>query len=379
MPMFNEGDLINNQYEVRRRLVGGMGCVYIAFDQVSERDIAIKTLREDFLGDQEASNRFEREARTWINLGPHEHVVRAVSFHRGTPPLFLLEYVDGPSLERLLIAEQGSLLTVEAIRFAIHIARALDWAHRFELPGGRKGIIHRDLKPGNVLITKSRIAKLTDFGLARACDDTRLTRSRTTMGTLPYMPPEQIRDTHSVTDRADTYSLGVVLYQMLAGRLPFERETIPQLMHDILFAQPEPVSVFRKDIELSLDRLIVRCLSKRPEDRPASAAVMTEELQCLEVSVPAEPAAFTCATCGYAAKHSHLQCPVCDSVLPPKPKEEAVATSRCACGNEVSSRYRFCNICGRPVAALNTCRSCGTVNEPRFAFCVRCGTRMTEG
>src|SRR5688500_15976160 len=189
--MKNDRLLISEQYEVRQQLEGGMGCVYIAFDQVTQMMYALKTLKEDLKTHPTAGARFDREARMWIQLGAHEHVVRAISYYRGALPLLMLEYIDGPTLGHLIAAEPNGMAISEVLLLGVQLAQGLGHAHRFRPPGKSLGIVHRDFKPANVLVSRKRIAKVTDFGLARAHEASDLTDSNHLLGTLPYMAPEQ--------------------------------------------------------------------------------------------------------------------------------------------------------------------------------------------
>lgn len=378
--MYELEDLINNQYEVRRCLAGGMGYVYLVFDQVSQKNFAIKTLRDELLEDEMAAARFEREARTWINLGAHENIVHAVSFQRGKQPLLILECIDGLSLECIVSSEPAGLSLVQVLSFAIQMAEGLAFAHECPMPGGQVGVVHRDLKPGNVMVSRDGVTKLTDFGLARAQDDCELTFSGNAMGTFPYMPPEQWRDAHSVTNKADIYSLGVVLYEMVTGMRPFPAAAPTEIMFQTLYITPEPVRTYRPDVDPGLAGLIMRCLLKAPEDRPESARALVHELRTIQSRLAREwgfPA--PCPTCGYIANRKVLRCIVCGTVIRKHPSPEARNLRRCPrCGLEISMEYCFCTRCGESQRKNKACSKCGTTNPAGYVFCCHCGARLTD-
>ncbi len=372
--MYREKDIINGQYEVLRRLTGGMGYVYIAVDQVSERTLAIKTLKDELLEIPEATGRFEREAKTWINLGSHEHIVHAIAFQRGPHPLLLLEYIDGLSLHRLLRNEPGGLTFGQVVRFGLQMAEGLGYAHCCPMPRGTRGVVHRDLKPGNIMVTRSCGAKLTDFGLALAQTDSEMTSSRATLGTLPYMPPEQWKNAHTVTPRADIYAFGAVMYEMLAGVRAFTAQSPPELMYQVHNLAPPPMSDFRNDVDPALIDLVMRCLCKEAEGRPESAAAVAEELEVISRNVsPEHPTSPACLRCSYVPNKLHLRCPVCDNPL--STADQSLNKGACPCGACLPSEYRFCIYCGRSRDA-SLCPACGNVNPSPFRFCCRCGLRL---
>jgi serine/threonine-protein kinase len=371
-------DLINEQYEVRQRLFGGMACVYIVFDQVAERMLAIKTLREELLESPEAAARFEREARTWINLGVHENIVHALAFQRRPQPQLFLEYIDGLSLQKLLRAEPGGLAVRQVVRFARHLSLGLDYAHTRPMPGGRQGIVHRDLKPGNVMITRGAVAKLTDFGLALAQADSQLTSSHLTLGTLPYMPPEQWENAHAVTERADLFALGAVLYEMLTGVRAFPAQTAPELMFQIYNVVPAPIATYRRDAPAALAELIMDCLKKAPRERPASASAVLERLDAIEASLPPDASpGLVCPGCGYAPHKVRSECPVCGVSLASEPERRDDPMWTCRCGRLAPRRYRYCIHCGQDSTTLGHCPACGEMNAPQYRFCTRCGAAIT--
>ena len=257
---------------------GGMGEVYRARDTRLGRDVAIKLLPPEFASDSERLRRFEQEARAVAALShPHILALFDVGTHEGSPYL-VTEVLEGEPLRERL--SRGALPARKAVNLAVQIAQGLAAAHE-------KGIIHRDLKPENVFITKDGHVKILDFGiaklvaprsaeeLARATTVVEATAAGTTLGTVGYMSPEQVRG-HTVDQRTDIFSLGCVLYEMLAGRAPFRRNTAADTTSAILHEEPLALP---HGVSRSLDRIIRRCLEKGPEERYQSARDLGFDLQ----------------------------------------------------------------------------------------------------
>ncbi|MEM2924936.1 MAG: tetratricopeptide repeat protein [Methanocellales archaeon] len=223
------GDKMLNRYEIKDIKEGGLGVVYIAFDHYWRKLFAIKTFKDEFLWREEVVNKFLREAETWVKLDKHMNIVKAEFVQRieGKPYIFL-EYIDGKSLRAWI--DENLLDIPQALDFAIQICSGMEYA------AGKMGIVHRDLKPENVLITKDKVAKVTDFGLVKILEDElvkeklseRLEPGKTRVGyvwgTRPYISPEQYIDPRSADVRSDIFSFGVMLYEMLTRNLPFEVE-----------------------------------------------------------------------------------------------------------------------------------------------------------
>jgi tetratricopeptide (TPR) repeat protein len=269
MPKTNATVILNNRYELGAELGrGGMGAVYRAHDSVLDRDVAVKLLSESGLG-TEGRERMLREAQAIAKLN-HPNIVQVHDAGQldGTP-FIVMELVEGTSLHDH--PPQG----FEAIAaVARQICAALEHAHSH-------GIIHRDLKPENVLIGPDGTAKLMDFGLARSVAS-RMTVEGQITGTVFYLAPE-IALGHGIDGRADLYSLGVMLYELAAGILPFADGDPLAIISQHLHASVVPPRAHREGIPPALNALILRLLSKRPEDRPASAAEVTQALEDLEV------------------------------------------------------------------------------------------------
>jgi len=252
---------LESQYRIARLLGrGGMGCVYLARDLTLEREVAIKVIKT--AGDsRELYDRFRREARTAAKLS-HPNIVPLHAFGEVEGmPYFVMGYVRGESLAERL-RRDGKLSEEEARRIVAEIADALDHAHR-------QGIVHRDIKPDNVLLEdESGRALLTDFGVAKAVDKGEtLTRHGTVVGTPHYMSPEQASGRSDVDGRSDIYSLGVMAYAMLAGRLPFEGKTAADILSQHLTREPATLRSLAPTVSDSTAQAIERCLAKDPAAR----------------------------------------------------------------------------------------------------------------
>jgi len=255
------GPLLKNRYRLGRVLGrGGMCIVYQAWDTRLQRHVAVKRLEPPLNQDPRTRARFDREGRALAQLS-HPNLVTLID--RGsteTDDYLVFEYVEGRSLKELI--REGPLSVADVGRIAGQVAEGLAAAHRL-------GIIHRDIKPQNILIDRSGTAKVTDFGIAIGPDWTRVTRAGSVIGSARYMSPEQIRS-KPVDARSDIYSLGVVMYEMLAGKPPFDGTNMPEIARMHLSASPPPLSAVRTDLPEGLEKVVRRCLEKLPEDRFAS-------------------------------------------------------------------------------------------------------------
>ena len=234
-----------------------MGVVYQAEDTRLERCVALKFLPPELTEDPEARERFVREAKSAAALS-HNHICTVYEIDEEENRLFIaMEYIEGESLRQKIF--RGPLSQGEALEIAIQVAGGLGEAHKNK-------IIHRDVKPGNIMLTEKGQAKVMDFGLAKALGRSLITREAKTMGTVSYMSPEQARG-QPVDYRTDIWSLGVVLYEMLTGQLPFKGEYDQSIIHSILNREPEPVSRHRKDLPKGLEQIIGKALAKNPSGR----------------------------------------------------------------------------------------------------------------
>ncbi len=270
------GQLIDERYRVVSRIgAGGMGVVYEGRHEVLGTKVAIKVLHADAAGEEEALARLKREAQAASAIG-NEHIVDVRDFGRlrEGETYVVMELIDGHDV--LSLVRIGALPWTRARDIAVQIAEALEAAHR-------QGIVHRDLKLENVLLTKRRgkadFVKIVDFGIAKVEGGAKLTIAGRVMGTPEYMSPEQCSG-RSVDHRTDIYSLGVMLYEMVTGKLPFYDRDLAKLVRLQMFEKPVPPSRVRPDIELPLtfEAVILRCLAKEPDARFQTMQELAEAL-----------------------------------------------------------------------------------------------------
>lgn len=279
------GATLYGRYRLENELGrGGMGIVYAAHDSLLDRAVAIKALSETGVG-TEGRPRLLREAQAIARLD-HPHIVPVYDAGEiNDTPFIVMQLVAGKNLR-----DSGPLPLSQIITLATQLCAALEHAHQ-------RGIIHRDVKPENIVITPEGVAKLMDFGLAHSQSATRLTQEGTLIGTLAYLAPEQIMG-QVIDGRTDLYALGIILYELTTGRLPFSGGDMVSLISQHLHAPVEPPRTYRLDLPPALDALIVRLLSKQPDDRPGSAAevrVALENLQRPMVVPTAVPPTLTAA------------------------------------------------------------------------------------
>lgn len=262
--------VIGGRYRLEQPLgTGGMATTYLARDLVLDRPVAVKILRADS-SDAREEARFEREARAAAAVS-HPNVVQLYDAGRdGELRYLVMEWVDGGDLARL-IRERAPLPVDEAVYLALDVLNGLAAIHR-------AGIVHRDVKPANVLLDRHGRAKLTDFGIARRADDPTLTGPVDLLGTAPYVAPERIRG-QPATAASDLYALGVLLYELLTGRLPFPGQTPDELLAQHLHSVPVSPRRWRRDIPPALEQVVLRALAKEPELRYRSAEAMAAALQ----------------------------------------------------------------------------------------------------
>lgn len=257
-------------YEVRRLLgKGGMGAVYLAADRALDRMVAIKMLPLRLAEEPEIVERFQREARALAKLRhPNLMHIYTVGQHEGRP-YFAMEYVKGSTLSAV-IAKTGRMPPPQVAHVAAEVMSALDKVHE-------AGIVHRDIKPGNVMVDEDGRAILMDFGLARQAQDAPLTADHTVLGTPNYMSPEQAEG-KKLDARADIYSLGIVIYEMLAGAPPFHGKTSFEILRQHIESSVPAPSELHPDIPEAFDLVVARAVAKSPDDRYGDVRQMAADL-----------------------------------------------------------------------------------------------------
>jgi tRNA A-37 threonylcarbamoyl transferase component Bud32 len=275
--------LIEDRYELVELVGrGGMSSVFKAHDTLLERNVALKILHEHHLEDEEYVERFRREARTVAQLS-HPNIVTVID--RGETagrPFIVFEFVDGQTLDKK-VAERGALPVDEALEIAIASARGLAFAHRH-------GLVHRDVKPQNIILNGDCEPKVTDFGIARSLDVQKgVTETGTVLGTSNYIAPEQASG-DGVSAQSDVYSLGVVLFELLTGRVPFEGENFVTVAMKHINEPAPNVAARRRDVSPRLAAAVSRALAKNPRDRFPSMDTFAAELEaCREEHEPRAP------------------------------------------------------------------------------------------
>ncbi len=265
------GTTLSGRYRLQARIgAGGMSTVYRAMDETLQRQVAVKLMNREVASDSDQLERFRREARAVAQLS-HPHVVGVIDAGEDEGrPYIVFEYVEGETLKER-IRRCGRLPIAEAVAYAIEIARALGAAHA-------RHIVHRDVKPQNVLIDEEGSAKVTDFGIARTLDEEGLTADGRVLGTTDYVSPEQALG-QPVTGQSDLYSLGIVLYEMLTGEVPFKGESqVAVAMKHVREDLPD-VQVARPEVSAALAAVIDRATAKRREDRYANDAELIADLE----------------------------------------------------------------------------------------------------
>ncbi len=250
---------------------GGMATVFKAYHARLDRYVAIKMMHQAFQGDASFLARFEREAQIVAKL-EHQHIVPVYDYdeHEGQPYL-VMKFVEGRTLKNLL--SERPLTLTEILDIMTPIANALTYAHQ-------RGVLHRDIKPSNIILGQDGVPYLTDFGLARIAESGESTMSQDVMlGTPQYISPEQARGEKNLDARTDIYSLGVVLYELVVGRVPFSGDTPYAIVHDHIYSDLPLPSSINPEIPSQIEQVLLKALAKNPADRYASAAEMMRAFQ----------------------------------------------------------------------------------------------------
>ena len=275
------GDVVAGKYRIESVIgEGGMGAVFAATHTVTEKRVALKWMRPDLVGQHGAVQRFMREAQAAGRLN-HPNVVDIydIGEHEGSPFL-VMEYLQGEPLGAAL--ERALLSPQQVVRYLLPAMRGVSAAHA-------KGVVHRDLKPDNIFLCKNadgsyREPKVLDFGISKVTSidgqlNPRLTRTGAVMGTPYYMSPEQLRDAAEIDERTDVYAFGVILYEALTGRVPFDAENYSALILEIATATPKRPRALRPEIPDGLERVVLKAMARSPDDRYANVAGLGHALE----------------------------------------------------------------------------------------------------
>jgi serine/threonine-protein kinase len=265
------GKRLDGRYEVQEIIgVGGMSVVYKAYDNVDDRIVAIKVLKEEFLNNEDFKRRFKNESKA-IALLSHPNIVKVYDVNFGEKLQYIvMEYIDGITLKEY-ITKQGAITWNDALFFMTQILRAVQHAHD-------KGIVHRDIKPQNIILLQNGNIKVTDFGIARFSRSETRTLTEQAIGSVHYIAPEQAKGEHT-DEKADIYSLGVVLYEMLAGTVPFEADSAVSVALMQLQADAKRLTDINSDIPLGLEQICIRAMQKNPLDRYQTATEMLLDIE----------------------------------------------------------------------------------------------------
>lgn len=383
---YDVGGTIDGQYQVERRIKGGMSTVYIVRDNVTQKRYALKSLEdiEEVPNRENLAGRFEREAAVWVNLDHHDNIVQAHALLRRTgQPMLLLEYMTGPSLNDVL-AKHGRLSVRQSVKWARQFCVGMQYVHTKTFPGGQEGTLHRDIKPSNIMFDQSGTLKVTDFGLASLNDGRVKSISGQFLGTVGYSNPEQLRNAKHIDRRAEVFSFGIVLYEMLTGTHPFPADTMAEAIQSIQFRDPEWNSV-----PPILKPVVQRCLEKSPEPRFQSFAELNQALEDIQRGLPVDAAESVCPSCEFIGEKLSA-CVICETesdaqqaagtgttenvVTPPF---TSTIVSRCPCGAVLQPGDASCRVCGCGQSQTR-CSNCSTWNQAGNAFCNQCGSKFVE-
>ncbi|GAA0460878.1 Stk1 family PASTA domain-containing Ser/Thr kinase [Alkalibacillus silvisoli] len=265
------GNVLNERYKIIQFVGGGgMANVYLGKDLILDRDVAIKILKMEYSNHEEFKARFSREAEAAISLS-NEHIVNIFDVGQEDDIHYMvMEYIDGMTLKEY-IQHKGTVSMHEAVRIMVQLSDAVRHAHD-------NGIIHRDIKPQNILIDHQGNVKITDFGIARALSSTSITKTNDVMGSVHYLSPEQARG-GTATEKSDIYSLGIVLYELLTGRLPFSGESAVSIALKHMQTEPPFVRSFNPEIPQSLENVVLKATVKNPIHRFLSIEEFRENIE----------------------------------------------------------------------------------------------------
>jgi len=272
------GNVINGRYALERQIgLGGMASVWLADDRLLGRKVALKILSERYAADPNFVERFRREASAAASLS-HQNIVAVYDRGEAADSYYIvMEHLPGPDLKQI-IRKHGRLEPVHCVDAALQILAALTAAHRRDL-------IHRDIKPQNVLVSHDGQLKVTDFGIARAGDEFDMTEAGSVIGTAQYLSPEQARG-DEVTTASDCYSVGIVLYEMLTGRVPFDGDTPVSIAMRQVNDTPVAPNMIVPTIPDELNAIVMKALEKRPSNRYRTAEEFSAALRAVRPLLP---------------------------------------------------------------------------------------------
>ena len=280
--MIMKGQKINDRYQIIKSIgEGGMANVYLAYDTILDRNVAVKVLRGDLATDEKFVRRFQREALSASSLS-HPNIVEVYDVGEDNGQYYIvMEYIEGCQLKQLL-KKRGKLTLSEVIDIMLQISDGLSVAHDAY-------IIHRDIKPQNIMILDSGLVKITDFGIAMAMNSTQLTQTNSVMGSVHYLPPEQANGKGS-TLQSDIYSMGILMYELLTGELPYKGDNAVEIALKHLKEKFPSIREKMPEIPQSVENIIIKATAKNPKNRYADARAMNEDLRtCLDESRVNEP------------------------------------------------------------------------------------------
>lgn len=273
--MIAKGQLINDRYEIQRLIgEGGMANVYLAKDTILDRKVAVKVLRGDLAGDEKFVRRFQREALSASSLS-HPNIVEIYDVGEDEGNFYIvMEYIEGKTLKQL-IKKRGVLSLPETMDIMLQLLDALATAHD-------SYIIHRDIKPQNIMIKESGLVKITDFGIAMALNSAQLTQTNSVMGSVHYLPPEQASGKGS-TIRSDIYSLGILMFEMLSGKVPFKGDSAVEIALKHMKEPLPSVKEINPVVPQSVENIILKASAKNPKNRYRDVREMADDIKtCLD-------------------------------------------------------------------------------------------------
>ena len=280
--MMMKGQKINDRYQIIKSIgEGGMANVYLAYDTILDRNVAVKVLRGDLAHDEKFVRRFQREALSASSLS-HPNIVEVYDVGEDNGEYYIvMEYIEGKQLKQLL-KKRGKLTLTEVIDIMLQITDGMSVAHDAY-------IIHRDIKPQNIMIEDNGIVKLTDFGIAMAMNSTQLTQTNSVMGSVHYLPPEQANG-KGATLQSDIYSMGILMFELLTGQLPYKGDNAVEIALKHLKEPLPSIKEIERDIPQSVENIIIKATAKNPKNRYKDAREMNRDLKmCLDDSKINEP------------------------------------------------------------------------------------------